>query len=277
MEMWSGDPFGPLQPAFADVFSVPSGDFTYSFPAEPQPGQVFALTLTGGSGTSEFATVRVPDDVASPDILRARALSTTDVRIVPTEPLDPNSVQPADFALTMAGKDRTITSATAAPDGTSVTLTSSGWKAGEAGSVRLTGAGALTDAVGNANLVATQLRVAAAPGDFFAPIAGQLSVSPKAMCLTHGRGCRVTGLTIKFVTTEGGKASVVIQRGDKRVGTRLYGNVAAGLNKLKFNGRLGGRKLRAGRYRLLVYVQDAVGNVTDQPPIALFTVRRVSK
>jgi hypothetical protein len=45
---------------------------------------------------------------------------------------------------------------------------------------------------------------------------------------------------------------------------------------LKFNGRLGSRKLRAGRYRLLMYVQDPVGNVTDQPPIVLFTVRRVT-
>ena len=50
-----------------------------------------------------------------------------------------------------------------------------------------------------------------------------------------------------------------------------------GTNTLKFNGRLGARKLRAGRYRLLIYVQDAVGNVTDQPPIQLFNVRRSTK
>ena len=277
IEMWSGDPFGPLAPAFADAFSVNGGDFTYNFPSEPQPGQMFALTLTGGSGTSEFATVRVPDDTLSPDILRARALSQTAVLIAPSEPLDPASVQPSDFSLMMAGKPRTITAATASPDGAAVTLTSSGWLPGEAGSVQLVGPGAVTDAAGNANLAATQLRVAAAPGDFVAPLAGNLSLSPRSMCLTHGRGCRVTGLTIKFVTSEAGKAAIVIQRGNKRVGKRIYGNVAAGLNKLKFNGRLGGRKLRAGRYRLLLFVQDAVGNVTDQPPITLFSVRRVSK
>ena len=49
------------------------------------------------------------------------------------------------------------------------------------------------------------------------------------------------------------------------------------MNTLKFNGRLGARKLRAGRYRLLMYVQDPVGNITDQPPIQLFTVRRVTQ
>jgi hypothetical protein len=84
-------------------------------------------------------------------------------------------------------------------------------------------------------------------------------------------------MTISFVTTEPGKARVVIQRGNKRVGTRLYSGITAGPNTLKFNGRLGGRKLRAGRYRLLLFVQDPVGNVTDQPPITLFDIRRVTK
>ena len=119
--------------------------------------------------------------------------------------------------------------------------------------------------------------MAAAPGDFFAPIAARFRLSPSNMCLTHGPRCKRTGTTIRFVSTEDGKATLVIQRGDKRVGTRIYNKVAAGLNVLKFNGRLSGRKLRAARYRVLLYVQDAVGNVTDQPPIALLTVRRVTK
>jgi hypothetical protein len=104
-----------------------------------------------------------------------------------------------------------------------------------------------------------------------------LSVSPKTICLTHGRNCRKPGMTIKFLSTEVGKARLVIKRSNKTVGSRLYSNIVAGLNTLKFNGRLGSRKLRAGRYRLLMYVQDQVVNVTDQPPIVLFNVRRVSK
>jgi hypothetical protein len=102
-------------------------------------------------------------------------------------------------------------------------------------------------------------------------------VTPKTICLTHARNCRKPGMTIKFVTSEPGKAWLLIKRGDKTLGSRLYGKIVAGLNTLKFNGRLGSRKLRAGRYRLLMYVQDQVGNVTDQPPIVLFSVRRVSK
>jgi hypothetical protein len=276
IELWQGNPASVAEPSFLAGFGVPAGDFSYSFNSEPQPGAEFSLNLTGG-GTSEFTSVTVPPDVVSPDIGRSRALSTSEVRVEPNERLDPASVQKEDFTLQMAGQPRPITSATAAPDGSYVTLTSSGWKAGEAGYVELTGAGALNDAAGNATLAATRLRVAAAPGDFIAPLGGSLRVSPKKVCLTHGRGCPTTGMTISFVTTEPGKARVVIQRGNKRVGTRLYSGITAGPNTLKFNGRLGGRKLRAGRYRLLLFVQDPVGNVTDQPPITLFDIRRVTK
>jgi hypothetical protein len=276
IDLWSGTPFGPVAPSFLDALGAEPGTFAYRFQTEPPPGSTFALTLTAG-GTSEFSAVTVPDDVVSPDILRSRALSTTEVRVHANEALDPASAQPEDFTLTMAGQDRKVTGITPGPDGSYVTLTSSGWKAGEAGYVQLVGPGAITDAAGNNNLGATRLRVAAAPGDFIPPLAGGLALTPRVICLTRGKGCNSTGMTIKFVTTEAGKATIVVQRGDKRIGKRLYGKVDVGPNALKFNGLLGGRKLRAGRYRLLLYVQDAVGNVTDQPPITLFSVRRVTK
>jgi Big-like domain-containing protein len=219
----------------------------------------------------------VPADVVSPNVAFARALNTNNVSLDFDEPLDPNSVQKEDFRLTMAGAERPISAATVTPDGRSVILTSSGWRAGEAGYVELTSVGAVTDTSGNAMLTAPRMRVAAAPGDFIAPLGARLSVSPKTICLTHGRGCRKTGMTIKFMTSEAGKARLLVKRSDVTIGTRLYGNIVAGKNTLKFNGRLGARKLRAGRYRLLIYVQDAVGNITDQPPLVLFNVRRVTR
>jgi hypothetical protein len=276
VELWSGNPFSASAPSFLAAFSS-GGDFTYSFPSEPSPGSVFAASVTGGSGSSEFATVSVPSDVSSPMASFARAVDTVNVRVDFTEPLDASSVQPEDFKLTMAGADRPISSLSVAPDGTFVTLTSSGWRAGEAGYVEMTSPGAVSDASGNAITSAPRLRVAAAPGDFFAPLGSRLKVSPKTICLTRGRKCRKPGLVIRFVTSEPGKARMVIKRSNKTLGSRLYGNIVAGLNTLKFNGRLGSRKLRAGRYRLLMYVQDPVGNVTDQPPITLFSVRRVTK
>lgn len=276
VELWSGNPATTTPPSFLAAFTS-GGDFTYTFPSEPAPGSVFAASVTGGSGTSEFTTVAVPSDVGSPIAAFARALDTSNVRVDFNEPLDPASVQPEDFKLTMAGAERAISGLSVAPDGRFVTLTSSGWQAGEAGYVDVTSAGAVNDASGNAILTAPRLRVAAAPGDFFAPLGGKLSVSPKTICLTSGRGCRRTGMTIRFITSEAGKARLVIKRSNKTVGTRLYGNIVAGLNTLKFNGRLNSRKLRAGRYRLLMYVQDKVGNITDQPPIVLFNVKRVTK
>jgi hypothetical protein len=276
VELWAGSPFGSSAPSFQASMSS-SGDFTYNLPTEPAPGSVFAASVTGGSGSSEFATVSVPSDVSSPAASFARALDTGSVRVDFTEPLDPASVQSEDFKLTMAGADRAISGLSVSPDGRFVTLTSSGWRAGEAGYVELTSPGAVNDSSGNALLAAARLRVAAAPGDFFAPLGARLRVTPKTICLTHARNCRKPGMTIKFVTSEPGKARLLVKRGNKTLGSRLYGNIVAGLNSLKFNGRLGSRKLRAGRYRLLMYVQDQVGNVTDQPPITLFSVRRVSK
>jgi CSLREA domain-containing protein len=275
IELWSGDPSSATTPAFADAFAV-SGDFTYNFASEPAPGAVFSASVTAG-GSSEFARVEVPPDVVSPAVLGSRALDTQNVRVDASEPLDPASVQKEDFALTMAGKPRTIDSVAVAPDGRFVTLTSSGWKAGEAGIVDVGGPGSLADAAGNASLSGARLRVLAAPGDFVAPLGADLAISPKTICLTRGSKCRKPGMTIKFATTESGKATVVVKRGNAKIGQRIYGNIVAGSNTLKFNGRLGARKLRAGRYRLLMYVQDAVGNVTDQPPIQLFSVRRVTK
>src|SRR4029079_12221323 len=132
VELWSGNPLSSSPPSLLASFSA-GGDFTYNFPGEPAPGSEFAASVTGGSGSSEFATVSVPADVASPNASFARALDTASVRVDFTEPLDPNSVQLEDFKLTMAGADRAISGLSVAPDGTSVTLASSGWQAGEAG------------------------------------------------------------------------------------------------------------------------------------------------
>jgi hypothetical protein len=276
VELWSGNPSSSNPPGFLTAFGA-SGDFTYNFPSEPAPGSVFAASQTGNTGTSEFATVAVPADVVSPDAGFARALDTGSVRVDFTEPLDPASVTAQDFKLSMAGADRAISGVAVDPSGRFVTLTSSGWKAGEAGYVEMTSVGAVNDSAGNAMLSAPRLRVAAAPGDFVAPLGAKLTVTPKTICLTRGRGCRKPGMTIKFASTEPGKARLLIKRSNKTVGSRLYSSIVAGPNTLKFNGRLASRKLRVGRYRLLMYIQDQVGNITDQPPIVLFNVRRTTK
>jgi hypothetical protein len=218
----------------------------------------------------------VPFDVVSPDLVGAVATSTTQVRVQLSEPVDPASIAPEDFQLEMAEGQRAITAVSLDPTNTSVFLTSSGWSSGEAGFVQLTGAGAFTDAVGNASLAATRVRVAAAPGDFFGPVASSLAIRPRAICLTRSRTCRRTGARVRFISNESGRARLVIMRGNRRIGEDVA-LVEAGRNTVRFNGRLRGRKLRAGSYRMLLYIEDAVGNETEEPPIQRFTVRRTTR
>ena len=274
IELFTGNPTASSPIAFIGSLTAPAGGFSNIQAPEPAPGSIYAATVTSGSGaTSGFSIATVPDDVVSPDLVGAVAVSTTQVRIQASEPLDPASVQPADFVLEMAGEPRVVTGATVDPTGTQITLDSGGWTHGEAGFVQLAAAGALTDAVGNASLATTRFRVAAAPGDFLAPVGSSLSIRPRRICLTRSRTCRRTGTTVKFLASEGGRAHLVILRGNRRVGEDVALS-QVGRNAIRFNGRLRGRKLRAGPYRMLLYLEDAVGNVTVEPPIQRFEVRR---
>lgn len=273
LELFTGNAFGSTAIAFDSEVPLSAGGFNHLFPSEPAPGGIFSATLTRGGGTSAFATVAVPDDVVSPDIVGAVATSTTQVRVQLSEPVDPASIGPEDFQLEMAEAQRTITGVSLDPTNTQVFLTSAGWQSGEAGFVQLTGVGAIADTAGNVSLAATRLRVAAAPGDFFGPVGSSLSIRPRALCLTRSRRCRRTGATVRFLSNEEGRARLVVMRGNRRVGEDIA-NATAGRNAVRFNGRLRGRKLRAGSYRLLLFIEDRVGNETDEPPIQRFTVRR---
>lgn len=274
VELFSGNPTGPGPVGFIGGFAAPPGGFENIQVPEPAPGSVYSSTVTSGGATSAFATATTPDDVASPSLVGAVATSTKQVRVQASEPLDPASVQPGDFLLEMAGEPRAVTGLTLDPTGTAITLDSGGWTHGEAGFVQLAAPGALADAAGNASLGTPRLRVAAAPGDFLAPVGSSLAIRPRKICLTRSRACRRTGATVKFISSEGGRARLVILRGNRRVGEDVA-LAQVGRNAIRFNGRLRGRKLRAGPYRMLLYLEDAVGNVTIEPPIQRFEVRRV--
>lgn len=223
------------------------------------------------------ATSSGDPDTTPPGVVFARALDETTVKVDFSEPLDPNSVQATDFKLTMADVVRRIKTVALSPDGRSVLISSSGWLWGEAGYVEFTAPGAVNDSAGNPIAGAPKVRVAAAPGDFVPPIAGSLRMIPKTICLTHAPSCPRPGGKIRFVSSEAGKAIVLVKRSNVTVGTRAWSGIKPGSNVLTFTGRLGERKLRAGRYRLLVYMEDRVGNVMDNPPLVLFSVRRATK
>lgn len=272
VEVFTGDPAGASEIVFAGEAPAGPGGFAFVPAPEPAPGSVLAATLRDERGTSAFATAVVPADVASPAMADAVATSLTEVRVRATEALDPASVEPADFVLDMAGQRRAVSAVSLSPDRTEVVLASSGWTHGEAGFVELAAPGAVTDAAGNASLAPARLRVRAAPGDLFAPIASSLSIRPRRICLRRGRGCHRTGARVTFLATEPGRARLVVMRGNRRIGVD-EAIAVDGRNTVRFNGKLGNRRLRPGNYRMLLYLEDQVGNETVEPPIGLFTIK----
>jgi hypothetical protein len=65
-------------------------------------------------------------------------------------------------------------------------------------------------------------------------------------------------------------------RGSRLLGQRRFA-VEPGRNRIRFDGRLRGRKLTAGRYKLYVGVEDAVGNVSTIQARYLFSIRSTSR
>jgi DNA-binding beta-propeller fold protein YncE len=85
-----------------------------------------------------------------------------------------------------------------------------------------------------------------------------------------------SGATLRYALSERGALSIAIERADKRGRYRaLRGRVrrttAAGAHRLTFRARLGGRALRAGRYKLVLRASDVAGNRSAARRVA-FTV-----
>jgi hypothetical protein len=206
-------------------------------------------------------------DTTGPALSSARALSLTEVRVTASEELDPGSVGAEDFALVMGNEPRKVTAV--AVNGSTVTLTSSGWRAGEAGSVRFTGPNAVRDRAGNGNASESAVAVGAGPGDQAAPEATDLSVSPSTFCAARGRSCARTGATISFRTSEASKVSLRVT--GPRKGTRSYRVEDSGLQKVRFSGEVSGRPLPPGAYRFTLVLEDSVGNsnAASAPSVAV--------
>ena len=274
LDVYRGSPSAGSGAAFAAEVSVPAGPFRGGLGIDADPGDTMSATLSAAAGTSAFAPVRVSEDLTPPRVLGAVAISQNQVRAQLSEPVDPATVAPGDFALSMAGAARGLSGAAAGPDGATVLLTASRqWRAGEAGSLALREPGAIADVTGNESTAPESVRVLAAPGDVVEPLASSLRVRPRALCLTRGRRCRRAGTIVRFIASEQSRATFVVQRGNRRVGVRKY-DARTGANAIRFDGRVRGRKLRQGTYRLLVYLEDAVGNQTSDPPLQRFSVRR---
>jgi hypothetical protein len=269
--------FRGAQQAFAFTGSVAGGDFSAVPSPEPAAGETVGATITDVPGdTSEYATARVPDDVVSPRLVAALATSNNTIEVQPSEPVDPLSVQPTDFAVQMAGIDRPVLGASPNPDGTRITLNfSHRWEPGEAGLVRLSAPGAIADRAGNVSLEPADVHIGGAPGDFVAPVVTGLRLKPStAICWAIGPRCRRARTAIVFHSSEDGDAFATVFRGTRRIGERRF-NGQPGDNFIRFDGKVLGRRLAPGRYRLYMAMEDGAGNRTPfaRQPHATFTVK----
>jgi hypothetical protein len=273
VDLYGSDPAGTK---FLGISTPSGGSFSFALNPDPAPGSTVAATVTGASGTSQYATATVPADITSPSISSAYAFSTNEVIVTPSEPLAGGSLNLSDFSLQMAGTPRAISQGAVSPDGGRVYLISSQpWNPGEAGIISLTGPGVLTDAAGNFNQAPAPVFVGAAPGDFQPPVVLNLKITPSRACLSKSRRCRHPGVTISFVTNEVGKAVVVVNRASNRRAGEFVKKVAKpGLVKIRWRGTIHGRRLRAGRYVVEVSMRDNVGNVTDSPPFQAIRIIR---
>lgn len=77
----------------------------------------------------------------------------------------------------------------------------------------------------------------------------------------------------RFRLSEKATVRIVVKRRGRRVGTIRRRGLSAGRHKIRFNGRLKGRKLRPGRYLAVLTATDGAGNVS-RPRTIRFRVLR---
>jgi hypothetical protein len=78
---------------------------------------------------------------------------------------------------------------------------------------------------------------------------------------------------LRFHSSEPGSLSIALRRGTSGRLRKLTRTVGAGPGRVALSGRLGRKRMAAGRYRLTVTVRDAAGN-RSQPVRLAFKILR---
>jgi hypothetical protein len=98
--------------------------------------------------------------------------------------------------------------------------------------------------------------------DQVVPVIARVALTPSE--LPAGRGT-----TIRYALSEPANVTFAFERRAARTWSavgKLRRRGHAGPNRLAFSGRIGGRPLRAGSYRLLVTAVDDFNNSVESPP-----------
>ncbi|MDP8967994.1 MAG: hypothetical protein M3N04_05285 [Actinomycetota bacterium] len=120
----------------------------------------------------------------------------------------------------------------------------------------------------------------AAPGAGGGPAAADVT-APQLRDLRIGNLRRGRSTKLRFKLSEAATVSLTLQRRVKRRGTVRWVNMRgtlrhqgkAGSNERRFDGRLQGRRLKRGRYRLVAVARDAAGNRSQAKRVAFGVLR----
>jgi hypothetical protein len=110
--------------------------------------------------------------------------------------------------------------------------------------------------------------------DRIRPVLTRLRVIPRAFRAARapsGRGPR--GGRLGFTVSERSRVRVTLFRGGRRLGAMSTVTAARGRLSVRLTGRLHGRAVRPGRYRVVLVATDLAGN-RSVPRRVGFTVRR---
>jgi hypothetical protein len=270
VELYRADPpavSGEGAAAFAGGIAS-TGSYSYLPPAEPSAGERFSATVTdAGGATSTFSqAAATPNDLTSPNLLRAVVLSNETVRLDFDEPISGavNGLTNA-FKLSIGGT-RQITNV--GVDGSSVYLVSVSmpWKAGETGSVSFTGAGRVIDLAGNELLERPEMQLAAGPGELTLPTITKLRVSPSKFCQKKTRRC--TKRRSSYITMNLSKSSRVVftirRASNRRFVVRYVRRIQAGYYKSRITGKVNGRWLPATSLTIDAQAEDVARNLSTE-------------
>ena len=182
MDAYDGDPAGSTPTTFVGGGAVSAGAIHRAAGREPHRGR-HRPRDPDGRERRHLRVLRARRGAQRRHLAHpaaARAMSTNELVVTPSEPLVGRSVGLSDFTLTMAGTPRKLVQGGIEPGGSRIYLISSQpWRPGEAGSLAFAAPGAVSDAAGNLSSSTTSIPVGAAPGDFEPPLLTGLSVKPE--------------------------------------------------------------------------------------------------
>lgn len=262
-------------------FSPPVSGGSYTYPLTPVPaaGKWFNATATGAAGTSGFAQrTRVPDDLVSPSLVAAVAVSNSRVRLDFDEAIGPGSVAPQAFTLAVGDVDRPLT--TAGVSGNSVYLDSSlPWLSGETGGFTTTGAGArVADNAGNELLGLPSAAVYAGPGAIDVPLISNFRFSPNRVCRKVTIRCKRARVYVYVTLNKPARVVFRVFRGSKRSRqlVTFVHRLKAGRNKFKMTAVVSGRQLPTSTLTLRATAQDVARSwsVPVDAPFRVVTDKR---